>query len=562
MTSRPYQQEALEKSAAEFKAGVCRQAVEWATGLGKTFFIAKLPEAIKLDRRGLIIAHREELVQQAREKLLRWAPGLTVGIEMGALEARNDDQIVIGSPQTMGKYATKRLLKYKPQDFGLIVTDEGHHAAANSYKNIYNYMGVGSRPDLLHVGVSATLVRADGKPLSNVYDKIVDQRNILFGINEGWLADVKGIRVYSKSNLDHVGVSKGDFTTGELEREVNTAERNNLIVREWMKNAGDRLTIAFCVDVQHAKDLAAAFEAHGIAAKAIWGGDPERKAKLLAHKQGKFQVLCNCEILTEGYDEWRVRCIVCARPTKSSGLYCQMIGRGTRIPDNIWNLKESMAEGVVPAKTDCLIIDVVDNSKRHSLNNISTLFGVGEALDPKGKSLVQIAAEIEEAKTARPNADLSQLKDIDNLESFVEAADLFAVEFPPEIIQISEYQWHRGRDGAYILLLAKDDKVVVLKSDKGEWRIWGRVNGAEINEPSVSFEAAIRHADNLVKVMGGRSLASLAKRKASWHDEPPTAGQIGQCKRFGIQILPGATKGQIHLVLQKKLFEIKERRAV
>jgi superfamily II DNA or RNA helicase len=169
-----------------------------------------------------------------------------------------------------------------------------------------------------------------------------------------------------------------------------------MIVQEWLKHAKDRQTIAFTVDIAHADALALAFKKYGVAAESVWGDDPYRAEKLAYHKNGHLRVLCNCAVLTEGYDDPNVACIIMARPTKSNLLFVQMAGRGTRIQPNIQNLIEAKANGVPVVKDDCLLMDVVDNTSRHSLVTLSSIFGLGNTLDLKGAKVTQAIDKIAE----------------------------------------------------------------------------------------------------------------------------------------------------------------------
>ena len=182
--------------------------------------------------------------------------------------------------------------------------------------------------------------RGDGRALAEIFEKITYSYGIRPAIEDGWLVDVKGFRVNTNINLDNVRVSKGDFEQGELEDTVNNPERNSRVVKSWLDKGEDRQTIVFTVGIQHAQDLAKEFQRHGVAAEAIWGNDPERALKLEAHRDGRITVLTNCGVLTEGYDDWRVGCILLARPTKSGMLFAQMIGRGTRLQEGTGNLKD------------------------------------------------------------------------------------------------------------------------------------------------------------------------------------------------------------------------------
>ena len=333
---RAFQQDTADRIRAKLQTGINRQLIKYATGLGKTPLFSALPDQLNLRGRMLVIDHREELTNQALDKLKKWNLGRTVGVEMGDRRSAGE-QIIVAGVATIGRKGSPRLTQFNAADFDIVVVDEAHHATAQSYRTIFEHFRVFEDKHRLLLGVTATPNRADGIGLGKIFQEIVDDKDILYGINNGWLADVRGIRIRTGVNLNRVHNRAGDFDLAELGSTVNTPARNQLIVRSWIEYAQGRPTVMFTVDVQHAKDLAAAFRLYGIAAEAIWGGDPDRPLKLSCHQEGTLKVLANCQLLTEGYDDWRVSCVGVARPTQSEGLYMQIVGRGTRIPGDLEN---------------------------------------------------------------------------------------------------------------------------------------------------------------------------------------------------------------------------------
>lgn len=438
-----------------------------------------------------------------------------------------------------------------------------HHCLADSYLSILNYFKVfDPRSKTLLLGVTATPSRSDGQGLNKVFQTITDDLSILWGIQSGWLVDLKGIRVKSGVLLDGVHSRAGDFAQDELELAVNVSARNDLIVRSWLSKGQDRPTIAFTVDIKHGKDLASAFKSYGVVAEAVWGDDPNRAEKLAAHRVGKIKILCNCALLTEGYDDPNIGCIIMARPTQSEGLYTQLLGRGTRLPEGVDNLIEAKRRGEILSKEDCLVLDVCDVTNGKSLVTINTLFGLSGNTDLNGRSVVKAAEVLKAAQLQHPTADLTKLGNIQDLDKFLETVDLFKVEYPKEIIQISDYQWHRTFDGSYVLMLAKGENVCVYKDVLDNWNIKGTVNGASFNRTAQVFDNAINEADSMVRALGGRSITALAKREAKWHKAPPTQIQMNMCKRLGLKVPEGATKGEVHERINLHLLQLKEKRKV
>jgi hypothetical protein len=412
----------------------------------------------------------------------------------------------------------------------------------------------------LLLGVTAIPNRADGTGLGEIFQEIVDDKDILFGINSGWLADVRGIRVRTGVTLNRVHNLAGDFNQQELGTTINTDARNDLIARSWLEHAADRQTVMFTVDVAHAKNLAEAFNRRGVVAEAIWGADPDRAAKLARHQSGATKVLTNCQLLTEGYDDWRVACIGVAKPTQSEGLYTQIIGRGTRIPSDVTNLLEARLAGQTIRKSDCIVLDFVDATSKHSLVTLPTLFGMGPNTDLRGKPISKVVAEIDKAKLSNPLLDLTRVTDIEQLPSYAVAVDLFKVSFPREIIDISGYQWHKVRDNSYVLALLNRESVCVTSDLLGKWYILGDCNGNHIQDHRPTFEEAIREADEKVRLLGGRGLKNIISRVAKWHSNPPSPAQLALCRRCQIIVPPGATSGEVAMKTTAVLAERKRLR--
>jgi len=541
---RPYQRDALEASKQKFKAGVTRQLIALPTGTGKTPLFACVPDFFGFQDRCMVLVHREELAQQAADKLRTWNPNRTVGVEMANSYAGSAD-LVVASVATLGRLGSSRIESFNPDDFQAIICDEAHHSTANSYKNVFNHFGL-LHPDStrLLLGVTATPNRGDGAALADVYDEIIYQMSILDAIKNGWLVDIKGVRVRTEQSLDGVHTVAGDFAQNELAETVNTNSRNDLIVRKWIEQAKERQTVVFTVDIQHAKDLAEAFGRYGVAAQAVWGDDPERQTKLTEHRRGNLRVLCNCGVLTEGYDDPGIGCIVMARPTKSNLLFSQMAGRGTRLPEGIQNLNQAKLAKVPLSKTDCLLMDVVDNTSRHSLVTVNTIFGLGGNLDLKGNSVVDALKKMEDAAKKVPAADLSQVEDLNKLNAYLESVDLFAVKYPETVLTNSTFQWHQNTaKDSYVLLLPDNESVVINQDLLGNYNIVGTIKGNKVHDNvGKNIAEAFHQADSLISTFG-HDLLHLLRREAGWHSDPATPRQLGLLRRLGITVPPNLSKG-------------------
>ena len=497
------------------------------------------------DKKLMFLVHMETLAEQAANAMHRWNPSLRVGIEMAGrfadVEGIFPPDLIVASVPTLGRKGSDRIKRFLPEDFSAIIQDECHIGIADSFKRVYDHFGL-MQPDAtgpLFLGITATPNRSDGKGLRELFDVIVFDMGIQKGIADGWLCDLRGYRVNGKAELDKVHTRAGEFAQDELEKEVNTPKRNAIIVKEWYKVAYGKRTLVFTVDVQHALDVAEAFKAHGEQAEAVWGEDPERHDKIRRHKEGQFNVLCNCNVLAIGYDDPQIQCIISAAPTKSELRYVQQIGRGTRI-----------AEG----KDSCIVIDVVDNSSKHSLTTVSTLLGLPKDLDLKGEKYSVAKQKLERIAQEFPQANVQDIKSLDQLKSIAENISLFQVHYPPDISQLSELTWRKSGDG--YMLAFNGGAITITKDLREEFQIRGRVgnNVAELSAQNIA--GALNLADKFILDNGG--VKAFLSREARWRQsqDPPTDAQKWKCKKLGIAVPPGMTKGQVSAAITAKEIQL------
>lgn len=522
-----------------------------ATGTGKTVVFSQLKDKVKdlLPGQQLILAHREELIDQAVDKMRGIAPHLRIDKEKA--EHRADPSladVIVASVATLGRAGSKRLDNYNWERIDKYVTDEAHHSIAQSYVNIYNAAGLLDNPgNRLLLGVTATPQRGDGKALAKIYQKISYVYSMRQAIEDGWLVDVKGYRVSTSTSLDAVKMSGGDFAQDMLADAVNNPQRNQLVVKAWMDHAEGRQSIAFTVDIKHAVDLANMFRHYGVKAEAVWGSDPDRAAKLAAHRRRDTTILVNCGVLTEGYDDWQIGCVILARPTKSSVLFTQMVGRGTRLQDGAGNLHEALARNELycELKKDCIVIDVVDASNRHSLITLPTLMGMSAKLDLKGGSLVKAIQRLEDAQKECPKLDVSHLADISDLRTQIEAVNLFDFKFPQEVEMNSEFSWYAAPDGGFILLLPNKEQVTIRQNILEKWEIAGYIHNQKFKGERESLEQAFQAADDHINREASECL-KIIRREEKWHGDPPSIGQLNLLRKFfkGRPLPSDLTKGQ------------------
>ncbi len=391
---REYQTKCIEAVFKDLDSGINKVIVALATGAGKTFVAAKIANRFK---RILFLCHTEELIEQGGIAMLNeFYPEISIAdmIEQhgglipyfrylednklfvspedanrfGIIKAnlfKTTGHITIASLQTIHR----RLDRISPDCFDLVVIDECHMASANTFKKTLDYF----KPKLL-VGLSATPYRADGASLADIFDKISFQFGIADGIQEGYLCELDAIQVKTQINLDNVRTTAGEFNQKDLTQEVDTPERNKLIVDSYKKYADGKQNLVFCVDVQHAQNLCQTFKDAGYLAEFIVGDvelTPDRRDVINRFKSGETTVLVNVAVLIAGFDHPGIGCLTMAAPTKSLTRYIQQIGRSTRtLPgvidgiDNPIMRRDAIKRSKKPA---CIILDVVDTSNRHKI---------------------------------------------------------------------------------------------------------------------------------------------------------------------------------------------------
>ena len=555
-----------------------------ATGLGKTVMFAFLPERFPhLARQGmLVLVHRRELVEQAADKIKRAHPRRIVEIEMGARRAHPYADVVVASVQTLGRSGSARIRRFRDR-FGILVIDEAHHVAPGSqYERVLSYFGVGpearfdaadisglpSGQSRLLVGVTATPNRHDGQGLHLFFDDIAKNLDIRWGIGEGYLVDIHATRIETGCDIAGVSSRAGDFAAGELEACVNTHERNEVVVKGFLEAAG-RKAIAFCVGVRQAYELAETFRSYGVAARAVDGAMDafERAEGIDAFRKGQVQVLTNCMIATEGFDVPDVDTILMARPTKSTPLYTQMIGRGTRpvVNPDAETAERRRQQIAGSSKPFMRVIDFTDNTGKHNIVTAPRLFGLERSFDTGGGSIVQAVETIEALEKEHPHRPLRKAKSLDEVQIIAETISVWDVaETPESLASVTSFHWIEVAEGSYQLhvpaslaegLIAPQDRrdfVVRLEADRlGRYRatvvrpplyVDGRriapreaVTSARLH---TSKEDAIGAVDAFV-VQAYPSLLPLLSRGQAWQERPASEKQVHYLRRLGVHIPEG-----------------------
>ena len=347
MELRPYQQEARTAVESEWEAGNSRTLLVLPTGCGKTIVFAKIAEdSVRQGDRVLILAHRGELLDQAADKI-KSATGLicsTEKAEQSCLDsAARWYRITVGSVQSLMRQS--RLDRFDPDYFQTIIIDEAHHAVSDSYQRVLQYFD-GARV----LGVTATPDRGDMRELGNVFDSLAYEYTLPRAIKEGYLSPIKAVTIPLKLDLSGVGIQSGDFKPGDLDSALDPYLWQ--IAEEMKKYCADRKTVVFLPLIKTSQKFRDILNDSGFRAAEVNGQSDDRAEVLADFDAGKYNVLCNSMLLTEGWDCPSVDCVIVLRPTKVRSLYCQMVGRGTRL-----------CEG----KDHLLLLDFLWHTERHEL---------------------------------------------------------------------------------------------------------------------------------------------------------------------------------------------------
>lgn len=346
MELRPYQQEAKDAIFHSWDEGIQKTLLVLPTGCGKTIVFAKVAEeCVRQGDRVLILAHRGELLEQAADKIGR-STGLGCATEKAEETCLGSwFRITVGSVQSLMRES--RLNKFDEDYFNTIIIDEAHHCISDSYQRVLNHFH-----DAKVLGVTATPDRGDMKNLGSVFENLSYEYTLPKAIKEGYLSPIKAVTIPLQVDLTGVGVQSGDFKAGDLGTALDPYLEQ--IAEEMKKYCADKKTVVFLPLVKTSQKFRDLLNAKGFRAAEVNGESKDRAEILEDFDKDKYNVLCNSMLLTEGWDCPSVDCIVVLRPTKVRSLYCQMVGRGTRL---------SLETG----KDHLLLLDFLWHTERHEL---------------------------------------------------------------------------------------------------------------------------------------------------------------------------------------------------
>lgn len=537
MQLRSYQQEALDAMLKAESSGIAKQLVVLPTGAGKTVLFAHLPIVRKDSLPMLVLAHRAELLNQAKAKIESMNPNLSVAIEKAESKAGKVD-VVVASVQTLGRGNSNRIEGFDPEYFKTIIIDEAHHAAASSYQKILTYF-----KSNYVLGVTATPQRSDSVRLVDTFEEIVYYKSIEDLINEGWLCPLIGYRVKTNTDISEVEITNGDYRQEQLAEAIDNPNRNTCIVNAFLDLANTKKTVIFAANIAHARNLAASFAAQTrTQVRVVLGETPdeEREQILKEFKSGVVQVIINVGVLTEGFDEPSIEAIILARPTRSTLLYTQIVGRGTRLNDG---------------KPNCMIIDIADATKGKKPVSLPTLLGLPPDFDLQGQSFTDVAKEFDKLKDFCPGMATQVLNPGDIQNSYKEI-NLFMPPPPnPAVIEYSKFVWAEIGVNHFQLNLSNTDSMQIYNDALGRWvaQVKQRSGDKYLYTPighAATLRTVFARTDEWIRKNRPMSL-SLIDGDALWRKDSPTDKQIKLLRRIGVPITSEITKGMASQIISK-----------
>jgi superfamily II DNA or RNA helicase len=546
---RPYQQDAKDAVLHAWASGTRAAGVVIPTGGGKTTIFTDIADEHVRNtphgqgRRTLTIAHRKELIDAAAQRQREVSPDLTVGIVKAGQNQTLAD-MVVGSVQTLRNDARLRQLL----DVGLVIVDEVHHAAADSYVKILRHF-----PNAKILGVTATFSRSDSRALGSVIDDVVYQIPISVLQAQGYLVHATGHRVgVGDLDLSKVRTTAGDYNADDLDRALSNSLAPQAIVRAVQEHALDDSAVVFTPTVHFAQVMALAFQQAGFTAAAVHAGTPDDERELIIKrvKSGDIQIICNCGILTEGTDIPRLKTAVIARLTKSEVLWIQMVGRVLR---------------TFGSYTHAKILDVVGASAMHSLTARVQLFGE-EAAESIEREPCDCLGESEwtscrcgrrrctpdcpcgggapgDCPCIRPEKIEPLAGDQEEPDDRVDGA-LVSVEV--DLHHGSQNQWLSTHGGTWFIPAGQRFVAVVPGRLRGTWSSvsvpWREGEGSRYIQRDVPSKGyAMQWAEDDIT----RSELRYARKSRSWRALPVSRQQIADAERYEVKIPYGAHGGQV-----------------
>lgn len=547
ITLRDYQKTVNENIYNAEERGIKRQLVVMATGAGKSFTITQvILDKVSKGHRVLILVDMEDLVWQWKGYIHTMNPDIRIGIEKADHKAKMTDQIVIATPQTLGREGRKRIKRFKPDHFSMCVIDEAHRSTAETWLRVLNYFGFGDEnfnDDNLLVGLTATPYRSDGVSLGGNFDDIVANYDIRYLMHNGWLTDIELYSVQTSTDL------RKYTTQGEVDEAVNNEARNLEVLKTYLEFGGVDQFIGYTASVAHAYELTKLFNDNGIPSAVIEGETDkvERKETLQKYKDGEIRGLFNHSTLTTGTDLPETSMLMLLRPIKSKLTLTQTIGRGIRpsasASVDMFRTKEQRIAAIeMSEKPVCKIIDMYDRVQGDTFTHIPSLFGLNNSISvDKGQRLFKEVVEpIEEAKN-KHGIDPSSVLNINDISLIVKSRklEIKSLTMDPEIEDFTDRVWITVSNG-YEIIYGEDNKILLIEKDQTKSEL---INSEEWNLLEIDTKTNITKKLQTFKSLAGafkiadeyadsNNWGSQFLKKNDWQEEGVTEKQMKMFERF------------------------------
>jgi superfamily II DNA or RNA helicase len=467
---RPYQKAAVASVVARYRAHERRMLLYLPTGAGKTVIATHIIKALREGcglGRALFVAHRREILDQTVRTLQHHLPELSIEVEQGERRAEAGADITVASVQSL----LRRKEHYHPRAFELIICDECHRALAPSWEQVISYFWGQAGERTLLLGMTATPRRSDGRSVLEFFGEAAFEISRTDLEDLGYLVPMSYFTVQGDLKLDQVRQSGGDFQVAALSRGMDSPVHRALAVKAWLEQGAGKKTLVFCAGVEHARHLAEDFVGAGIRAEMIDGKTKEREQLLRRFQSGDIQLLTNYGVLTEGFDEPSVSCILMARPTTSPLVYTQCIGRGLRC---------------APGKSSCTIIDLVDRSTHQLQYDAVQMAGLPPRWRSRGADPFRQARSLRGVKVTTPEAFL-QIKQAQSLEE----VQTILMSLPASVVVA-------GLDGEPVLRYEASDEICSAQAAEaraGHLLRQAGVRGARVTADADSLRISFRHPE-------------------------------------------------------------------
>lgn len=525
-TPRDYQTAGVSSFMENVDRGIMANLLVMATGLGKTFTADLIQSEFRKKYGGkcLFLVDQIELAHQARASLSNNNPNDIITIEMGQLHAHTKSDIVVGCVASLGKLDSTRISKFNPDDFSIIICDEGHKSISEIWQNVLRYMGVhpdNFKPGKALLGLTATPNRTDNQGLELLYDDIIGEYDIRYGVENGWLTDMHYFNINPKD--DQAQKIKDCY-----EMYIRYVKNENMLV--------------YCEDVKEAYIVAEYFKSKGISAECIEANTEEtlRSTYISEYKKGNLKILTNYGTLTTGFDAPVTKAIAIMRKISSSLTYTQVIGRGVR-PDtsamvDFFDTPEERRLSIEHSMKDsCMVFDFLDLNESTQIQNVFTLFGLRKdfkhnSVKPVFKEVVEPVLEMQKSKSLNIQA-IDSLEDAELLYKTTKIK--LKRDKDSDITEHSAFFWFQLDAYKYQCPFDLDKKALIIEKD-----LLNRFNVIEYDNRTgkwvklnsfSSLAGAVNIADKYAKQTFN---TALADKEAKWRTDIPTQAQLNLIKRL------------------------------